>query len=198
MKLHIIIFIMTLGVFLSGCGMVRVDNKPFVNTSSVPIFQIADTIVMQEWKVVNPRKRVHSALSFISSDTTIKDHKYSEWELLHMGNVYLGLFTSDKGLSSFLVDSIGIDTYCSFFWPCYLELETAEKKYCITLLVRADYYERCIRRRIHEDLIKPEYRSPFPLYRPGHKYEYYKMLVEISSEMYIDKIRNGSITIPRK
>ena len=172
---------------LSNCRSFHASSR----LPSAP-YLLVDTIVLHDPKVIEPSKVLHD-IWFLSQDTTIAQKKYSEWKLLHMDNVYIEALVINKDLYHFLCDTLGIDSK-SYQW-CYLN-PNWENMYCLVFQVRADYHEKNF--KILTELVKYEYRSPFPIYRPGYKYEYYQMLVEIPEEFYINHIRKGLVPIPFK
>ena len=153
------------------------------------LYFLADTTVLHHPKSIEASRSLHD-IEFLSSDTTKATKRFSEWKLLHMDDVYVVAPIISKEMYRFLVDTLGIEPMSL---DSCLRYPNWENMYSLIFHVRADYYEQNY--RAISELVKAEYRSPFPIYRPGYKYEYYKVLVEIPKEFYIDSIRSGSILI---
>lgn len=176
------------GVLFCEC---RSINRVSAYKSSTSCVTLVDTIVIHNPRVINPIRSIHF-ISFITSDSLLADNKYTEWKLLHMDKVYIEPYNI-LGVFSFLSDTIGISPHS--LDSCFRNPNRTDL-YGVILNVRADYYEKYFR-ATPEYISRPCHGySRSPIYRPGYKYSYYKMLVEIPKEFYIDSICNGGITIP--
>ena len=173
-----------MGVLFYGCGSsYRVSD----DLISCPQMFFKDTSVLHTPKEVEPSRLAHS-IGFLTADATIKNKVYTEWKLLHMNNVYIEPPIITKDLYNYLVDSLQMSPNSVNY---HYRDSLNDIMYCLIFYVRADYYNNHF--RIQADLVHDELRSQSPIYRPGHKYEYYKMLVEVPSEFYIDNIRKGTL-----
>ena len=178
------------GVLFCEC---RSINSVSAYKSSTSCVTLVDTIVIHNPRVINPIRSIHF-ISFITSDSLLADNKYTEWKLLHMDKVYIEPYNI-LGVFSFLSDTIGISPHS--LDSCFRNPNRTDL-YGVILNVRADYYEKYFR-ATPEYISRPCHGySRSPIYRPGYKYCYYKMLVEIPKEFYIDSICNGGITIPHQ
>lgn len=174
-RLFYIILVMT-GMLFYGCGGI---NSASIDASSKPCIVLVDTIVLHNSKVINPIKPIHF-ISFITSDSLLADKKYTEWELLHMDKVYIEPY-SLAGIFDFLSDTIGIPPRSldsCFYNPNRTEL------YGVILNIRADYYEKYF--RANPEFVSSPHPRYFrtPIYRLGHKYDYYKMIAAIPKEYF--------------
>lgn len=180
--------IVIIGLVLCGCRNVEPISTIKKQT---PCIVLVDTIVVHNPKVINPTRPIHF-IGFLTSDSSLADHMFTEWELLHMDNVYIEPHII-TGVFEFLSDTLGIPPRS--IDSCFHNSDYADI-HGLIFKVRADYYEKHFR-------TTPEFVSaPCPhysrssIYRPGYKYSYYKVVVEIPKDFYINTLRRGLITIP--
>lgn len=180
--------VVIIGVVLYGCRNV----VPISTTKKqTPCIVLVDTIVVHNPKVINPIRPIHF-IDFLTSDSSLADHKYTEWELLHMSNVYIEPHVI-TGVFEFLLDTLGIPPRS--IDSCFHNSNHADV-HGLIFNVRADYYEKHFRATPEFVSIPCPHYSRGVIYRHGYKYSYYKVLVAIPKDFYTNTLRNGSITIP--
>ena len=184
-----IVILLVVALYL-GCSPAKdMTRNRSVNT---PYMTWTDTVILYNPTAIIPLWRVHE-LVFYSANPKIKADRprYTEWKLLHTDSVYIAPCLVFSEVRRFLMDSLGLDINLACSFKSYYKSDVL---YGMVFNVRADYYEAHFRG--HADYADGSCSSPSRIYRPGHKYDYYKLFVAVPEDFYINTLRQGKYPIP--